>query len=154
MRPDSSTGRLVANIDIAPTVYHATGVEPAHVMDGRSLLKRGKRRFLLLEHWEGTRWLSIRSRRYQYIEYYSRDGQKIRFRELYKLKRDPWQLRNLLHKHPRRHRGNAARLHRLLSKKAKMQGRGVSLACAGVEQANSFAFSLKPLPFSLAPLLY
>jgi arylsulfatase A-like enzyme len=122
VRPRSSTGRLVANIDIAPTVYHATGVEPAHAMDGRSLLKRAKRRFLLMEHWEDTRWLSVRSRRYQYIEYYSGEGRRLRFRELYQLKRDPWQLRNLLRKNPRRHRPIASRFHRLLVRKAKCKG--------------------------------
>lgn len=120
--PNSRVGRLVANIDIAPTIYHATGIEPAHVMDGRSLFKRGKRRFLLLEHWSATRWLSLRSRRHQYIEYYDGGGQRPRFRELYRLQRDPWQLRNLLHENPRRHRDIAGRLHRLLRKKVRCKG--------------------------------
>jgi arylsulfatase A-like enzyme len=121
VRPNSSAGRLVANIDVAPTVYHATGVEPAHVMDGRSLFTGRKRRFALLENWENTHWRSVRSRRYQYIEYYG-EGQRLRFRELYRLKRDPWQLRNLLHQNARRHRAIAARLHRLLVRKAKCKG--------------------------------
>ena len=120
VRSNLSAGQLVANVDIAPSVYHATGIEPAHVMDGRSLFSGARRRFVLLEHWEGTRWLSLRSRRYQYIEYY-KDGE-LRFRELYNLKRDPWQLNNLLRSHPRRHRDIAARLHRLLVRKAACDG--------------------------------
>ena len=122
VRPNSRTGRLVANIDIAPTVYDASGVEPAHVMDGRSLLSGERRKFVLLEHWEKTRWLSLRSRRYQYVEYFGRDGKELRFRELYNLKRDPWQLHNLLRTHPRRHREIASRLHRLLVRKAACRG--------------------------------
>jgi arylsulfatase A-like enzyme len=121
VRPNSSVGRLVANIDVAPTVYHATGVEPAHIMDGRSLFTGRKRRFVLLENWENTHWRSVRSRRYQYIEYYG-EGRRLRFRELYRLKRDPWQLRNLLHQNARRHRAIASRLHRLLVRKAKCKG--------------------------------
>ena len=120
IRPRSRTGRLVGNIDIAPTVYRATGVKPAHVMDGRSLLSGTRRRFILLEHWEKTQWRSLRSHRHQYIEYY-KDGE-LRFRELYNLKRDPWQLNNLLRSHPRRHRDIAARLHRLLVRKAACRG--------------------------------
>ena len=118
--PNSSAQRLAANIDIAPTVYDATGVEPTHVMDGSSLLAGSKRRVLLLENWERTEWSSLRSRRYQYIEYYG--GGKIQFRELYDLKRDPWQLRNRLHWQPRRHRDIAARLHRRLERYRHCKG--------------------------------
>jgi len=120
IRPNSSVQRLAASIDIAPTVYDATGVEPAHDLDGSSLLSSARRRSLLLENWEGTQWRSLRSRRYQYIEYYG--GRKIQFRELYDLKRDPWQLRNLLHRHPRRHRDIAARLHRRLERYRNCKG--------------------------------
>ena len=52
----------------------------------------------MLEHWSGKRiptWASLRTRRFQYVEYY-RDGKRF-FREYYNLVRDPWQLRNLLH---------------------------------------------------------
>ena len=120
VRPRSSTARLVANVDIAPTVYHATGVEPSHVLDGRSLLSRSRRKVLLLEHWENTEWRALRSRRHLYIEY--TNGPRIRFRELYNLKRDPWQLRNLLHRNPDRHRDIATRLHRRLVRRAHCKG--------------------------------
>src|SRR5262249_614352 len=35
--PDSSTGELAANIDIAPTILELAGVEPDKSVDGRSL---------------------------------------------------------------------------------------------------------------------
>jgi arylsulfatase A-like enzyme len=120
VRQNSTARRLVANIDIAPTVYQATGIEPAHVMDGRSLLSARTRGFTLLENWEATQWRSLRSRRLQYIEYY--DEGELGFRELYNLKRDPWQVNNLLRSRPRRHRDIAARLHRLLVRKADCKG--------------------------------
>jgi len=120
VRSRSSSGRLVANVDIAPTVYHATGVEPSHVLDGRSLLSRSKRKVLLLEHWVDTEWRSLRSQSHQYIEY--TNGQRIRFRELYNLKRDPWQLRNLLHRNPDRYRDMAARFHRRLVRRFVCKG--------------------------------
>ncbi|HEX6228959.1 MAG TPA: sulfatase [Solirubrobacterales bacterium] len=38
IRPDSSTGELAANIDIAPTLLELAGVEPDKSIDGRSLV--------------------------------------------------------------------------------------------------------------------
>ena len=116
IRKGTQDGRLVANIDIAPTVYDAAMVEPDHDIDGRSLLKRGRRRELLLENWEGTRWASLRSKRYQYIEYYSRGGDRLLFRELYKLRRDPWQLKNVLWRNGDRYKDTVRRLHSRLAK--------------------------------------
>lgn len=42
--------RLVANVDIAPTVYEAVGVVPRDDVDGRSLLSAYSRDRLLLRH--------------------------------------------------------------------------------------------------------
>ena len=94
--------RFVANIDIAPTVLAAAGVQPAEAMDGRSLFDSWTRDRMLLEYWrlkhpsDVPTWASIRTRSYQYIEYYSDDG-KVTFREYYDLARDPWELVNLIH---------------------------------------------------------
>jgi len=94
--------RFVANIDIAPTVLAAAGVQPAAVMDGRSLFDSWTRDRMLLEYWrlkhpsDVPTWASIRTRSYQYIEYYSGDG-NVTFREYYDLAQDPWELTNLLH---------------------------------------------------------
>ena len=97
-------GRIVAIIDIAPTIVDAAGVEPDadEPMDGRSLLDRTwTRPRLLLEYWRwrgstAPPWASIWSRHYQYTEYYDVAGE-ITFREYYDLVHDRWQLVNLLH---------------------------------------------------------
>lgn len=99
MEPGSVDERLVANIDILPTVLQATDVEPTAPLDGRSLLRRGERRALLLEHWKEDlnllvpRWVSIVTRRYQYIK--TLDG-GAPFEELYDLRADSRQEKNLL----------------------------------------------------------
>lgn len=116
IRRQTHDRRLVANIDIAPTVYDAAQVEPGHDIDGRSLLETGRRRELLLEHWERTRWTSLRSKRYQYIEYYNRTGDRLRFRELYRLRRDPWQLKNVLWRNGDRYVDRVSRMHSRLVK--------------------------------------
>jgi arylsulfatase A-like enzyme len=97
-----SDDSLVANIDIAPTILAAADISPSHAMDGRSLLGHHTRRSSILT--EYTRmpkynvptWASIRTDAFQYIEDYNPPGTKVRFREYYDLKRDPWQLHNLL----------------------------------------------------------
>lgn len=93
--------RLVATIDIAPTVYEATGLDPDHVLDGRSLLAQDHRRErLLLEHWpredrETPDWASFITETDQYVEYYLADRLLVNFREYYDLIADPWQTTNL-----------------------------------------------------------
>lgn len=106
---------LVANIDIAPTILQAAGIPASTAtMDGDSLLGERDRKRLLFEYWRDPKtnvrtWASLRQRRYQYIEYYER-GEKTVFREYYDLRRDPWQLRNVLHD---RREGNEPRRSRL-----------------------------------------
>jgi arylsulfatase A-like enzyme len=104
--------RLAANVDIAPTVLDAVGLSPddSWPHDGRSLLESWSRDRILTEYWqpppedrEGLlskvkipAWASLTTPRYQYTEYYRRDERTPRFRELYNLEDDPWQLSNLL----------------------------------------------------------
>lgn len=92
--------RLVANIDIAPTVLDAAAIKPAKPMDGRSLLSSHRRDRLLVEYFSGgagvPTWASTFSGTDQYTEYYGPAG-KVTFREFYDLKKDPYQLTNLLH---------------------------------------------------------
>ena len=92
-------------------------------MDGRSLLRHADRTELLLEHWRDADtdvrdWASVVSARSQYIEYYTPDG-SAKWRGLYDLRRDPWQLRNLLGDDRTANdagaRGLARRLHRYRS---------------------------------------
>lgn len=103
VEPGSTDPRLVGNVDIAPTVFSAAGIarDPAlPPLDGRSVLSPGRRSRMLLEYWKEPgrqipTWASIRTSRFQYVEYYRLDGTRF-FREYYDLAHDRWQLRNLL----------------------------------------------------------
>lgn len=98
----SIDGRLVANVDVTPTILDAADVSPEGAsFDGRSLLDESWARDALLLEFFGPDdeklvppWASLRSGSYQYIEYYSPEG-AVTFREYYDLAADPWQLHNL-----------------------------------------------------------
>ena len=96
----TSDDRLVANIDIAPTILEAAALpHPLKQLDGRSLFDSSSRKALLLEYWREPlkgfpNWVAVRGESFQYVEYSNR-GTLIA-RELYDLQSDPWQLRNLL----------------------------------------------------------
>lgn len=91
--PGIAKGRsdeLVANIDIAPTIYGMLGVKPGYLPDGRDL-RTSKRDHLLLEFEGGgsiPKWLSVVTKTWQYTRYGSG------LREYYDLARDPYQLSN------------------------------------------------------------
>lgn len=100
--------KLVANIDIAPTVLDAVGLPPpfAPPMDGRSLLTVNERDRMLTEHYVGggdddapegpfPPWASLITPTAQYVEYYD-DAGTVTFTEYYDLINDPWQLENLV----------------------------------------------------------
>jgi N-acetylglucosamine-6-sulfatase len=92
--------RMVANIDWAPTILDAANVAPGRTEDGRSLLPlladptKEWGRDLLLENGQGANgvpwYKGIRTYRYKYIVH-STTGEE----ELYDLRRDPYELRNL-----------------------------------------------------------
>ena len=99
--------RMVATIDIKPTVLAAAGIplRDGDVVDGRSLLDGGRRERLLAEYWldqanaPGIRdWAALRTPAWQYIEDYDQPGGAT-FREFYDLTRDPGMDRNLLADH-------------------------------------------------------
>lgn len=86
---------LVANIDIAPTIYDVIGVTPPEPTDGRSLLpvlegRSEGRKALLLEGWPQTNWTAVHTGDVVYVD---NDGQ---LNELYDLTKDPHQLDNLV----------------------------------------------------------
>lgn len=120
--------RLVANIDVAPTVFDAAGVETRIVRDGRSLLRQWERRYLLLERWRTRHasmipdWASLWTGTGQYVEY-SDDGSIIA-RAYYDLVEDPWQLDNLLTDENPVNDAPARDLHRELRKVRYCSGAG------------------------------
>jgi len=100
--PSGPSDRLVANIDVAPTLYRIAGVEPSYAVDGRDMIVGPGRETLLLEHLRdhvggggkmGLRnmpaWASLVTESEQYISYST--GEE----ELYDLESDPFQLTNL-----------------------------------------------------------
>ena len=96
--------RLVATVDITPTVLEAAGIRPdlGNAVDGRSLLD-GRRREpaagrVLARPGQrpGIRdWAALRAPGWQYVENYDQPGGGT-FREYYDLDRDPGMERNLL----------------------------------------------------------
>jgi arylsulfatase A-like enzyme len=120
--------RFALNIDIAPTVLDAAGVNPVRRrrIDGRSLLKDSwsRRRILLEQGPEPNQefWASTLTRRYQYIEYYAQDGKTIVYREYYNLKNDPWQLVNLFGDANLLNDPPKAKLHNRLEKDRRCKG--------------------------------
>jgi len=96
--------RIVANIDIVPTIMQAAGItpDPEYPLDGRSLLDGTTRDRLLLELTGGNNqidaptWASTLTPAYQYVEYYDDLSGAVTFREYYDMVNDPFQLENLL----------------------------------------------------------
>jgi arylsulfatase A-like enzyme len=95
--------RIVANIDVLPTVLEAAGLEDSleHEVDGFSLLGTQQRNRLLLEHFADSRkqvpdWASLITDEQQYTEYYQVDSETRIFTEYYDLLSDPWYLTNTL----------------------------------------------------------
>ena len=120
--------RLVTNVDIAPTILDAVDASAGRT-DGRSLLDRTwVRRMVLMEFWQKVGehrstvpdWTSIRTRRYQYVEYTR--GARVIDREYYRLRRDPWQLQNLLGDLERSNDPDIGRLHRVLRRAQRCKG--------------------------------
>jgi arylsulfatase A-like enzyme len=101
--PGSVDLRTATNVDLAPTVAGATGVTPLTPMDGKSLLESWARPRLFTEYWRDVNvkgippWDSIRTAQVHYIQYYDAERARVIYREYYRLDRDPWELRNLLH---------------------------------------------------------
>jgi N-acetylglucosamine-6-sulfatase len=97
--------RVVANIDVAPTILEAAGIAAPPHFDGRSFvpLAQGKTvpwrdYFLYVYYWEknfpqSPTVFSLRGERYKYITYYGLWDAD----ELYDLQTDPDEAKNLLY---------------------------------------------------------
>ena len=126
--------RVVANIDIAPTVLEAMGIQKPPHMDGRSFLPLGQGRdipwrdfFLYVYYWEKNfphtpTQFALRGDRFKYIAYYGLWDTD----ELYDLQADPGETRNLLHDPA--HAGMAKRMEaRLYEMMAELGGMEIPL---------------------------
>ncbi len=132
IRPGSVDRRLVANIDLAPTILRALSVR-TRKLDGRDLLNRSWRRDRIhLEYWCNVRvcnrWASTREKSSQYLEYYGTGGQ-VTYREYYDLKSDKWQLHNLLGDHNRKNDPRLGPLHKRLARDRVCASRVGQKAC-------------------------
>ena len=102
---------LVILQDIAPTLIQLAGGRPGPQIQGRSLLpllagkRAGWRKSFLVEYWAenampwlvGMTYKAVRSERHKYIRWVnrSRDGE---LDELYDLEKDPYEIRNVIHR--------------------------------------------------------
>lgn len=103
--PKTTDDRLVGNIDIAPTILEAAGISSTVERDGRSLLDGSwSRNRILIEGWMRNNnlkysvppWAGFYGADLEYVEYYRNGEGEPSYREYYDMKRDPFQLRNLL----------------------------------------------------------
>jgi len=100
--PGAVDSKLVANIDVAPTIVDAVGggLAISTPMDGRSVIDPAQNRSHLLQEHASINgeqaWAAIQTQTSHYIETYAADGQTIRYREYYDLIADPYEMSNLL----------------------------------------------------------
>ena len=123
----SSVDAFALNIDLAPTLLEIGGAPPGADMDGRSLvpLLRGEkpawRDAFLIEYYSDTvmPWVrqmgyeAVRTEGWKYIHYVELDGMD----ELYDLRADPFEMRNLI-----REPSAQSALERLKSERARLAG--------------------------------
>lgn len=84
--PAATDSRIVANIDIAPTVYDALDYTPSYTPDGKSLFS-SNRDHILTEFRASNPWFALWHPDWTYVEY------DVGFKEFYGPD-DPWQLDN------------------------------------------------------------
>ena len=127
--------RMAANIDLAPTIAEVAELPQGSLgyMDGESLTTPGPgRKALLLEYWSGEHrpmpgWASVRTSSFQYVEYETPEGNVVG-RELYDLRKDPWQLENILRDGDPSNDPSAARLD-LLKQRLRVLRTCAALTC-------------------------
>jgi arylsulfatase A-like enzyme len=138
-KPGTLNDDLVLALDIAPTVLDLAGAKPAdkaHIQ-GLSLKplsgkgsKRGWRTSLMCEYFSenampwliGMSYKAIRTRTHKYIHWTQKSLDGVECDELYDLKADPFEMKNLVGK-----RGSAPLLARLRRQLAQLVARSVGL---------------------------
>jgi arylsulfatase A-like enzyme len=100
IEPGTKDRRLVANIDLAASIYDAVGLQDTPPVDGRSLLDpswdRDRLHFEYYAAHQLPTWASTLTRDYQYVEWYEdEEGTTVDLREYYDLRTDPHQMENL-----------------------------------------------------------
>ncbi|MCI0391501.1 MAG: sulfatase [Acidobacteria bacterium] len=107
IKAGTARDEFALNIDLAPTLLELAGVAMPGTMQGRSLvpLLKGKRpgwrNSFLIEYYSDKvfprvlqmGYKAVRNQRYKYIHYLELDGMD----ELYDLKSDPYEMKNLIH---------------------------------------------------------
>jgi arylsulfatase A-like enzyme len=127
---------ITTNVDLAPTMLAAANVTPLQPMDGVSVLGAWRRSRLFTEYWGHLPmhgWAQVRTRRYAYIEYYDEARSNTIFREYYRMTRDPYQLRNLLHDGDPSNDPGISELRALIREFSTCVGR----SCPGTELSSS-----------------
>jgi N-acetylglucosamine-6-sulfatase len=104
VKPGTKIPQMTLNIDIAPTFLDAAGLQPAREMQGRSLvpLLAGRpskwRTSFFCEYFAEKNfpripsWQAVRTEQWKYTHYTTLDGMD----ELYDLKADPYEMKNLI----------------------------------------------------------
>ena len=107
IKPGTVRNEFALNIDLAPTLLELAGVAAPEAMQGRSLvpLLSGKRpawrNSFLIEYYSDTvfpriakmGYQAVRTGRWKYIHYLELEDMD----ELYDLKTDPYEMKNLIH---------------------------------------------------------
>lgn len=105
IKPGTEVEGMVLNIDLCPTFLDLAGVKPPEGVQGRSFRpllqgkKKGWREDWMYEYFreKGYNWtpdtVGVRTERWKYIEYLDEEGVPS---ELYDLKNDPMELKNLV----------------------------------------------------------
>jgi arylsulfatase A-like enzyme len=95
--------RLVANIDVAPTIYQAAGITDPPMCDGRPLQTDFDRGHILIQYFKDPsfvvpKWAAVVTKTAKYTEYYRNgagtQGDTVLSTEFYDLDADPWELKN------------------------------------------------------------
>jgi arylsulfatase A-like enzyme len=100
--PGTVGHQLVANIDVAPTVYRAAGIDMPPGLDGRAIQDLFPRGHILTQYFNAgghiPTWASVITATAKYTEYYQAGGDapaaEPRFTEYYDLDLDKWELKN------------------------------------------------------------